>query len=74
MSGMSDLLPGMLDLLLRSFYAALEVWITIDRLKRAARLVTGSDKLVEVPPDPRPLPLAAQRALAEAESRKAALD
>jgi hypothetical protein len=74
MSGMSDLLPGMLDLLLRSFYAALEVWITIDRLKRAARLVTGSDQLVEVPPDPRPLPLAAQRALAEAESRKAALD
>jgi hypothetical protein len=33
---------------------------------------TGSDRIVEVPPDPKPLPPAAQRALAEAEERERA--
>ncbi|MDN4986399.1 hypothetical protein KUL72_29170 [Bradyrhizobium arachidis] len=46
--------------------------ITIDRTKRLSQQATGSDKIVEVPPDPKPLPPAAQRALAEAEERERA--
>ncbi|MGX1325149.1 hypothetical protein AB7M17_008602 [Bradyrhizobium sp. USDA 377] len=38
---------------------------TIDRTKQL-----GKPDIVEVPPDPKPLPPAAQRALAEAEERE----
>ena len=44
--------------------------IAFDRTRRLSQQVTGSDKIVEVPPDPKPLPPAAQRALAEAEERE----
>ena len=44
----------------------------IDNTKRLSRQATGSDKIVDVPPDPKPLPPAAQRALAEAEERERA--
>ncbi|MGX4773627.1 hypothetical protein ACWAUC_27940 [Bradyrhizobium guangdongense] len=47
---------------------AFDLSITIDRMKRLSQ--HASDKIVEVPPDPKPLPPAAQRALAEAEERK----
>ena len=40
---------------------------TIDRTKRLSK-----PDIVEVPPDPKPLPPAAQRALAEAEERERA--
>ncbi|GGI29614.1 hypothetical protein [Bradyrhizobium guangdongense] len=51
---------------------AFDLSITIDRMKRLSQQATGSDKIVEVPPDPKPLPPAAQRALAEAEERECA--
>jgi hypothetical protein len=38
-------------------------------MQRLARLFTGSDRIIEVPSDPKILPSAAQRALAEAEAR-----
>ncbi|MGT2504074.1 hypothetical protein ACVOMS_31225 [Bradyrhizobium guangxiense] len=46
---------------------ALDVSNVIDRTKQLSKPDT-----VEVPPDPRPLPPAAQRALAEAEERERA--
>ena len=46
--------------------------IAIDRTKRLSQQATGSDQIVEVPPDPKPLPPAAQRALAEVEERERA--
>jgi hypothetical protein len=48
----------------------LEIAVAIDRMKHAGRVITGSDKLVGVPPDPKPLPPAAQRALVEADARE----
>jgi hypothetical protein len=43
--------------------------VAISRMQRLARLFTGSHRIVEVPPEPKVLPPAAQRALAEAEQR-----
>jgi hypothetical protein len=71
---MSDVIAGLLSLVLPCLYVVLQVGITIDRLRRGARVVTGSDHLVDVPPDPKPLSPAAQRALAEAAARRAASD
>jgi hypothetical protein len=39
-------------------------------MQRFARWMSGSAAVVEVPPDPKILPPAAQRALAEAEQRR----
>jgi hypothetical protein len=44
----------------------------IDSTKRLSRQATGSDKIIDVPHDPKPVPPAAQRALAEAEERERA--
>ena len=64
----------MADSLLNTIFAVvdfvLDVSTAIDRTKRLSRQVTGSDKIVDVPPDPKPLPPAAQRALAEADERE----
>ncbi|WFU71039.1 hypothetical protein [Bradyrhizobium sp. CB2312] len=46
--------------------------VAIDRTKRLSGQATGSDQIVDVPPDPKPLPPAAQRALAEAEEQERA--
>lgn len=60
----------MADSLLNALFAvvdfAFDLSIAIDRTKRLSRLATGSDKIVDVPPDPKPLLPAAQRALADA--------
>ena len=48
----------------------LEIMVNVSHLQRFARWITGSDAIVEVPPEPRILPPAAQRALAEAEQRR----
>ena len=48
----------------------LEIVATFSRINRLAKVVAGSDTLVEVPADPKILPPAAQRALAEAEQRR----
>ncbi|MBR0785105.1 hypothetical protein [Bradyrhizobium iriomotense] len=59
----------MADSLLSAFFAvvdfAFDLSATIDNTKRLSK-----PDIVEVPPDPKPLPPAAQRALAEAEERE----
>lgn len=64
----------MVDSLLSTIFAIVDfvfdLSIAIDRTKRLSQQATGSDEIVEVPPDPKPLPPAAQRALAEAEERE----
>jgi hypothetical protein len=74
LSGMSDFVAGMLTFIFRALYAVLEIFVTIDRLHRAARVVTGSDRLVDVPPEPKPPSPAAQRSLAEAKARRGTPD
>jgi hypothetical protein len=67
---MIDFLSGVLSVIVRAIAFALDIAVSISRMQRLARLVTGSDQIVEVPPDPKGLPPAAQRALAEAEQRR----
>jgi len=66
----------MADSLLNAIFTVvdfvLDLWTAIDRTKRLSQQATGSDKIIDVPPDPKPLPPAAQRALAEAEQRERA--
>jgi hypothetical protein len=66
----------MADSLLNAIFAVVDfvfdVSVAIDRTKRLSQQATGSDKIVDVPEDPKPLPPAAQRALAEAEERERA--
>jgi hypothetical protein len=66
---MIESLVGALSFILRAVKFVLDVVVAISRMQRLARLFTGSDRIVEVPPDPKILPPAAQRALAEAEQR-----
>jgi len=47
----------------------LDIAVVFSRTHRLACWATGSDKLIAVPADPKVLPPAAQRALAEAEAR-----
>ena len=64
----------MADSLLNAVFAVVdfvvEMSAAIDNTKRLSRQATGSDKIVDVPEDPKPLRPAAQRALAEAEERE----
>ena len=56
---------SLLDVIFEVVDFAIDVSDTIDRTKRLSK-----PDIVEVPPDPKPLPPAAQRALAEAEERE----
>ena len=67
---MIEFLWGVLVFILRTINFVLEIAVSISRMQRIARLATGSDEVVEVPPEPKILPPAAQRALAEAEQRR----
>ncbi|GLR88475.1 hypothetical protein [Bradyrhizobium iriomotense] len=67
---MIEIVWGFLVFLVRAVNFALDIAIFIADSQYLARLTTGADKLVEVPPDTKPLPPAAQRALAEAEERE----
>jgi hypothetical protein len=67
---MIEIVRGTLVFIARVVNFALDVAIFIANAKYLSRVVTGSDKHVEVPPDPKPLPPAAQRALAEAKERE----
>ncbi len=67
---MIEFLWGTLVFIVRAVDFALDVAASISWLRQLARLVTGSDAIVEVPPDPKVLPPAARRALAEAEQRR----
>jgi hypothetical protein len=66
---MIESLVGTLSFIPRAVKFVLDVVVAISRMQRLARLFTGSDRIVEVPPDPKILPPAAQRALAEAKQR-----
>jgi hypothetical protein len=56
--------------IVRAIGIALDIAEFVSRMRQFARWVTDSDAIVEVPPDPKVLPPAAQRALAEAEQRR----
>jgi hypothetical protein len=66
---MVDFLASVLVFILRAVNFVLNIAVAISRMQRLARLFTGTDAIVEVPSDPKALPPAAQRALAEAEAR-----
>ena len=70
---MTDFLGGVLIFILRVVDFVLDVAVAIDRMKRLARYWTGTDRLVEVPADPKFITPEAQRALAEAEARRASI-
>ena len=67
---MLDLLWGALVFVVRLIDFVLEIARWITNLQDIARRVTGSDRLVNVPPEPKVMPPAARRALAEAEERR----
>jgi len=66
---MVDFLASVLVFILRAVNFVLNIAVAISRMQRLARLFTGTDAIVKVPSDPKALPPAAQRALAEAEAR-----
>ena len=67
---MIDILGFLLAFVLRLLDLALEVAGWIAEMQDLGRWLTDSDEIIEVPPDPRPLPSAAQRALAEVDERR----
>jgi hypothetical protein len=67
---MYDIVVGTLVFILRAINYALDVARFFTDANKLARLATSSDKIIKIPSDPRPLPPAAQRALAEAEERE----
>jgi hypothetical protein len=71
---MLDLIGGVSAFVLRAINFVLDIWVSITRAQRFARLVaTGRpdpEPEIKVPPDPKVLPLAAERALGEAEQRR----
>jgi hypothetical protein len=66
---MIEFLWGVLAFIVQAINFALDIAVSVSRMRRFARWATGSDAIVEVPPDPKILPPAAQRALAEAGQR-----
>ena len=66
---MIESLVGALAFVFRAVNFVLGIAVAISRMQRLARLFTGSDAIVEVPPESTVPPSAAQRALAEAEAR-----
>jgi hypothetical protein len=67
---MSDTFGYTLVLILRLLDLTLDIAGWVAEMQGIARWVTDSDEIIEVPPDPKPLPPAAQRALAEADERR----
>ena len=63
---MADFICGVLG----AISVALDLGASVSRMRRFAGWMAGSDAIAEVPPDPKVLPPAAQRALAEAEARR----
>jgi hypothetical protein len=69
---MIEFLWAVAGFIIRAISIVLDVWVFFSRMHRLARWSTGSDAIVEVPPEPKILPPAAQRALDEAEQRRKA--
>jgi hypothetical protein len=61
---------SLLDAIFTVIEAVSDLSAAVESTKRVRR--TGSDRIVEVPANPKPLSPAAQRALAEAEERERA--
>ncbi|MBR1132756.1 hypothetical protein [Bradyrhizobium iriomotense] len=69
-----EIIWGFILLVFRLIAELLDFVLFPNNAKRLAAQVTGSDKFVDVPADPKVLPPAAERALAEAEQRRALTD
>jgi hypothetical protein len=69
---MIEFLSGVGIFVIRAIDFVLYIVLFFSRLDRLARWATGSDAIVEVPPEPKILSPAARRALAEAERRRKA--
>ena len=69
---MIEIVWGFVVFLVRAVGATLDIAAFVADSNYLARLLTGADKLVQVPADPKPLPPVAQHALAEAEERQRA--
>jgi hypothetical protein len=67
---MIEFLWSVLVFILRAIYVVLEIVTFVFDLYRFARWTTGNFNNVEVPPEPKILSPAAQRALDEAEQRR----
>jgi len=67
---MAEVLFNILLFVCQAVDFVLEIVATFSRINRLAKVITGSDALVAVPADPKILPPAARRALAEAEQRR----
>ena len=65
-----EIIWGFILLVFRGIAELLDFVFFPNNAKRLASQVTGSDKLVDVPADPKVLPPAAERALTEAEQRR----
>jgi hypothetical protein len=63
---MIEFLWAVVGFIIRAISFVLDVWVFFSRMHRLARWATGSDAIVEVPPEPKILSPAAQRALDEA--------
>ena len=66
---MAEIVWNAVVFILRAINFALETALFVERMQRFARWITGSNAIVAVPPDPKILPPAARRSLAEAEQR-----
>ncbi len=67
---MIEFLWGVVVFIVRAIVFVLGVLRFFSHMHRFARWWTGSDAIVVVPPEPKILPPAAQRALDEAEQRR----
>ena len=67
---MIEFIWGVFVVVARTIIFVLDIVVSISDLYRFSRWATGSEKLVEVPTEPKILTPAAQRALDEAEQRR----
>jgi hypothetical protein len=54
----------------KAFNFVLKIVVNASRMQQHAKCITGRDAIVDVQPEPRILPSAAQRALAECDQRR----
>jgi hypothetical protein len=69
---MIEFLWGIVVFIARAINFVLDILLLISRMQWLARWATGSDAIVDVPPEPKTLPPAARRPLDEAEQRRKA--
>ncbi|CAN7727236.1 hypothetical protein LJR220_001781 [Bradyrhizobium sp. LjRoot220] len=67
---MIELLWGTFVFILRAIYVVLEIVVFVSDIRQLWRWMTGNSSTVEVPPEPKIISPAAQRALDEAKQRR----